>query len=277
VADLAKAELVEAMTGGEGAPAGPGATPRESARSSAPPVLSVRGLSGAAFADVSFDVRVGEVIGIAGSNASGKHQLAETLYGLRAPSAGEVTVSGSAVAPGDVVAALRRGIALVPRDRHDQGVVPGMSIADNAAMTVLDRLGPAGIVRRGKLLGMGTRAIAEYDMVAAGADVPVAELSGGNQQKVVLARALASDPGVLVLINPTAGVDVRSKEALLAVVERVRERGTAVLIVSDELDDLRSCDRVLVLRSGHLTAEHPAGWPDAELVASIEGVDLDGE
>jgi simple sugar transport system ATP-binding protein len=82
---------------------------------------------------------------------------------------------------------------------------------------------------------------------------------------------------VLVLINPTAGVDVRSKEALLAVVRRVRERGTAVLIVSDELDDLRSCDRVLVLRSGRLAGEYPAGWSDNELVASIEGVNLDGK
>jgi simple sugar transport system ATP-binding protein len=100
-------------------------------------------------------------------------------------------------------------------------------------------------------------------------------LSGGNQQKVVLARALASDPAVLVLINPTAGVDVKSKEALLRQVERVRAEGRAVLIVSDELDDLRPCDRVLVLRAGSLVAEHQAGWSVGDLVADIEGVGAD--
>jgi simple sugar transport system ATP-binding protein len=111
--------------------------------------------------------------------------------------------------------------------------------------------------------------------VAAGPEQEADALSGGNQQKIVLARALAGDPDVLVLINPTAGVDVKSKEALLGQVERVRAEGKAVLVVSDELDDLRPCDRVLVLRAGELVAEHEAGWSVTDLVADIEGVTHD--
>lgn len=150
-----------------------------------------------------------------------------------------------------------------------------LSIADNATMTVLDRLGTAGVAAPRARTRTASRALSEYDIVAAGPDQAVSDLSGGNQQKVVLARALARDPGVVVLINPTAGVDVKSKEALLAVVDRVRADGKAVLIVSDELDDLRLADRVLVLRGGRVVGEHDAGWADGDLVADIEGVELD--
>jgi simple sugar transport system ATP-binding protein len=100
----------------------------------------------------------------------------------------------------------------------------------------------------------------------------VSDLSGGNQQKVVMARALAGDPKVLVLINPTAGVDVKSKESLLGVVDRVARAGTAVIVVSDELDDLRVCDRVLVMFHGQVAGQFGRDWSEQELVASIEGV-----
>jgi simple sugar transport system ATP-binding protein len=107
-----------------------------------------------------------------------------------------------------------------------------------------------------------------------GPDLPVAGLSGGNQQKVVMARALADSPKVLVLITPTAGVDVRSKDFLLRKVEETAAGGAAVLLASDELDDLRICDRVVVMVQGRVVAEIPRGWKDHELVAAMEGVDL---
>jgi simple sugar transport system ATP-binding protein len=271
VADLSRAELIDAMTGEEGGLTVTDAAERESV-TDADDALTVDALSGDGFAGVSFAVRHGEVVGLAGSNASGKHQVAETVYGLRAPRTGHVTAGGAQLPGGDVGAALRAGIGCVPRDRHHQGLVLGLPIADNAAMTVLDRLGPAGIAGPAARNRLASRAIVDYDIVAAGPEQQTDALSGGNQQKVVLARALASDPAVLVLINPTAGVDVKSKEALLAQVERVRAEGKAVLIVSDELDDLRPCDRVLVLRAGEVVAEHAAGWSVADLVADIEGV-----
>ncbi|RZQ60635.1 sugar ABC transporter ATP-binding protein [Amycolatopsis suaedae] len=275
VDELSRAQLIDAMTGEEGGLAVADAADRAPLPAGADAALTVEDLSGDDFAGVSFTLRRGEVLGLAGSNASGKHQVAETVYGLRAPSGGRVLLDGAALPAGDVGAALRAGIGCVPRDRHHQGLVLGLSIADNATMTVLDRLGPAGLAPPKAREARAATAIADYGVVAAGPEQEVSALSGGNQQKVVLARALAGDPRVLVLINPTAGVDVKSKEALLAVVDRVRAEGKAVLIVSDELDDLRPADRVLVLRSGRLVAEHQAGWSDGDLVADIEGVELD--
>jgi simple sugar transport system ATP-binding protein len=116
--------------------------------------------------------------------------------------------------------------------------------------------------------------IDELAIKTPGPDLPVSGLSGGNQQKVVMARALADDPRLLVLITPTAGVDVRSKEFLLGKVAAVADAGTAVVIASDELDDLRGCDRVLVMFQGRVVASLPRGWADHDLVATMEGVDL---
>lgn len=275
VAEITRTQLIDAMTGESGGLTVVDAATRDRVAAGVDDVLTVSGLSGEAFTDISFGLRRGEVVGIAGSNASGKHQVAETIYGLRAPLAGVVEVGGRPLRRGDVKAALRAGIACVPRDRHHQGLVLGMSIADNTTLSIMDRLGAAGLAAPGARATVATKAIADYGIVAAGPEQPTDALSGGNQQKVVLARALASDPSVLVLINPTAGVDVKSKEALLGQVERVRAAGKAVLIVSDELDDLRPCDRVLVLRAGTLVAEHEAGWSVSDLVADIEGVGAD--
>ena len=269
VADVSRPELIEAMTGEAGGLTVPSGEGRPSSKVEA---LTVRGLAGDSFAEVDFAVHKGEVVGFAGSASSGKHEVAETIYGLRKATAGTVSVGGVAVPNGNVRAALKRGIGCVPRDRHHEGLVVGMTIADNAAMTVLDRLGPAGIVSPAQLAAVGSKAISSYDIKASGPAQPVSDLSGGNQQKVVMARALASEPEVLVLINPTAGVDVKSKESLLGVVDTVARSGTAAIVVSDELDDLRVCDRVLVMFHGRVVGEVQRGWTDQELVAAIEGI-----
>ncbi|MFD5245559.1 sugar ABC transporter ATP-binding protein [Amycolatopsis sp. NPDC058340] len=273
VSEVGRAELIDAMTGEQGGLSVRDAATREALDADADEVLAVDGLSGDGFSGVTFRIRRGEVIGLAGSNASGKHQVAETVYGLRSPSSGTVRVDGKPLKPGDIPAAIRAGIGCVPRDRHHEGLVLEHSIADNATLSILDRMGKGGLASPGARYGRAAQALTDYDIVAADADQPVSDLSGGNQQKVVLARALAGDPRLVVLINPTAGVDVKSKEALLAVVDRVRAEGKAVLIVSDELDDLRLSDRVLVLRAGAVVAEHRAGWSDGDLVADIEGVE----
>ncbi|MFJ8910070.1 sugar ABC transporter ATP-binding protein [Amycolatopsis sp. NPDC102389] len=273
VAEVGRAELIDAMTGEQGGLSVRDASTREALDADADEVLTVEGLSGDGFSGVTFRIHRGEVIGLAGSNASGKHQVAETVYGLRSPSAGTVRVDGKPLKAGDIPAAIRAGIGCVPRDRHHEGLVLEHSIADNATLSILDRMGKGGLAAPGVRYSKASKALADYDIVAADADQPVSDLSGGNQQKVVLARALAGDPRLVVLINPTAGVDVKSKEALLAVVDRVRAEGKAVLIVSDELDDLRLSDRVLVLRAGAVVAEHRAGWSDGDLVADIEGVE----
>ncbi|MFF4018799.1 sugar ABC transporter ATP-binding protein [Streptomyces sp. NPDC001843] len=270
VAELPRAALVEAMAGES---VEDRRTPHATAAAEGPVVLDVRGLASEAYDAVDLTVRSGEVVGLAGSSGSGKTELAETLAGLRSPTAGTARLEDRELPFGDVRATLKAGVGCVPRDRHDQGLVAGMTIGDNTTLGVLDRLGRYGFVAPDRKRGFATDLIERLDIHAEGPDQPVSDLSGGNAQKVVMARALARDPRLLVLINPTAGVDVKSKESLLARVDGARDDGTAVLVVSDELDDLRRCDRVLVLFHGRVVAEHPAGWRDHELIASIEGVD----
>ncbi|MFF8726520.1 sugar ABC transporter ATP-binding protein [Streptomyces sp. NPDC015171] len=270
VADLPRAALVEAMAG---ASLTEHTATRAPVTAAAPVVLDVRGLTSAAYRDIDLTVRRGEVVGLAGISGSGKVELAETLAGLRTPAGGTAQLDGDRLPFGDVRAALDAGVGCVPRDRHEQGLVPGMTVGDNATLSVLDRLGRYGFVGTARRSAFAAELIDRLGIRTEGPGQPVCDLSGGNAQKVVMARALASDPRLLVLINPTAGVDVKSKESLLARVDSAREDGTAVLVVSDELDDLRRCDRVLVLFHGRIVAEHPAGWRDHELIASTEGVD----
>ncbi|NUP21476.1 MAG: sugar ABC transporter ATP-binding protein [Streptomyces sp.] len=276
VAELPRRALVEAMAGESLEAIAEQAVDPRDVDHDAPVLLEARGLTSPAYQDIDLTVRRGEVVGLAGISGSGKVELAESFAGLHTPTGGTAQLGGERLPFGDVQAALRAGVACVPRDRHDQGLVAGMTIGDNATMSVLERLGRFGFVGTERKRGFATALIERLDIHTEGPDQLVSDLSGGNAQKVVMARALASDPRLLVLINPTAGVDVKSKESLLARVDSAREDGIAVLVVSDELDDLRRCDRVLVLFHGRVVAEHPAGWRDHELIASIEGVDHHG-
>ncbi|AUH43900.1 sugar ABC transporter ATP-binding protein [Streptomyces sp. CMB-StM0423] len=277
VSGLPKEDLVAAMTG-EGSPAGaagPAAVPRQAtAASGAEPVLRAHALAVAgAYEPLDLAVRAGEVVGLAGAAASGNTAIGETLVGMRAPDGGRVEVRGTAVRTGSVPHALEAGIGYVPEDRHEQGLVPGRSVAENATLTVADQLGPYGTVLPSRTRRFAQRMIESLDIKTSGPGQDVDGLSGGNQQKVVIARALARDPGVLVAIKPTAGVDVKSKDALLGVVRRVADGGSGAVIVSDELDDLRVCDRVLALFHGRVVAEFAGGWTDRELVAAMEGIE----
>ncbi|WP_280433279.1 sugar ABC transporter ATP-binding protein [Nocardia brasiliensis] len=270
-AELGKQDLIAAMTGDsmELQTAAPRGVPDLAAT----PTLRVEGLSGAGeFTDVTFQVSPREIVGLAGGGSSGRIEVAETIVGLRKAAAGSVLVSGRMPPRGGVRAALDAGIGFVPRDRHEEGLIPEMSVADNATLTVPRRVGRLGLLSRRTRNAVADQAIDALGIKTSGPDQSVAELSGGNQQKVVFARALATDPAVLVLITPTAGVDVRSKQTLRAVVRAAADRGTAVLVVSDELDDLRDCDRVLVMVQGRIAQEFEKGWGDKELVAAMEGL-----
>ncbi|MEU6806883.1 ATP-binding cassette domain-containing protein, partial [Streptomyces neyagawaensis] len=272
VAPPARTPVAPAMTG-------EAATDRRTERAgtldaAAPAALHVNALRGDGYDDVSLRVGAGEIVGLAGAAGSGRTEVAETVVGLRAAAAGEVEIAGNRPRPGSVPAALAAGAGFVPQDRHHQGFVPDMSIADNATLSVPHRLGTNGFLSRDRRDRLAGNMIEKLAIKTPGPELPVSALSGGNQQKVVMARALADDPRLLVLINPTAGVDVRSKEFLLGKVEETAETGTGVLIASDELDDLRMCDRVLVMFQGRVTSEIARGWHDHELVAAMEGVDL---
>lgn len=268
VADLPHDDLVTAMTGE--------ATVAYESRTRTPGekvVLSSAGLTLAGrYQDVDLSVRSGEVVGLAGSASSGKVGVAETLVGLRKADSGTVVVNGARVKPGDVPAALKAGLGFVPEDRHHEGFVPLLSVGENATIPIARRLGRFGTVSPAKRRGKAVQLIKELDIKTEGPDQPVGDLSGGNAQKVVFARALVDDPAALVVINPTAGVDVKAKQALLGAVEDAVERGAGAVVVSDELDDLRICDRVLVMFHGRIVKDVPRGWTDHELVAVMEGI-----
>ncbi|WP_411144155.1 sugar ABC transporter ATP-binding protein [Streptomyces sp. x-80] len=270
VAGLPRTELVRAMTGEEPAAARP---VRAAGPAAGEPVLRTEGLVLAGrFAPLDLTVRAGEVVGLAGATASGNTAIGETLAGLRTPGGGRITVRGRPVRTGSVPHAIAAGIGYVPEDRHRQGLIPGRSVAENATLTVADQLGPLGTVLPGRTREFAHRMITSLDIRTTGPGQPVAGLSGGNQQKVVIARALAREPSVLVAVRPTNGVDVKSKEALLGVVREVADGGSGAVIVSDELDDLRVCDRVLAVFHGRVVAEFGSGWSDHELVAAMEGM-----
>ncbi|MFF9349687.1 sugar ABC transporter ATP-binding protein [Streptomyces sp. NPDC014734] len=276
VADIGTSDLVAAMTGERSAAATAwhADTGRTATRDTAAvPVLRTEGLTlRGEFEPLDLAVSPGEVLGLAGSAASGNTAVGEALAGMRKPDGGTVSVHGRAVRPGSVPHALDAGIGYIPEDRHDQGLVPDRSVAENATLTVTDQLGPWGTVLPSRTREFARAMITSLDIKTRGPEQPVSGLSGGNQQKVVVARALARDPSVLVAVRPTAGVDVKSKDSLLGVVRRVADEGNAAVIVSDELDDLRVCDRVLALFHGRLVATFASGWADGDLVAAMEGV-----
>jgi simple sugar transport system ATP-binding protein len=271
VAEMPRNRLIEAMTGEAASLRTDSAAPQRTGDESAV-VLEIDDLSGDDFARVSFVVRRGEVVGISGATSSGRIGVAEAVAGLGRYRGGAIRVNGRTLPPADVPAALALGVGCVPKSRHKQGLVLQQSVADNVTMTASRHLGPLGFVAPGRKRALTQRTIGALGVVTQGPGQLVSALSGGNQQKVVFGRALATAPDVLVLMDPTAGVDVKSKEALLAVVGRMREEGKAILVVSSEIEDLRTCDRVLVMRHGAVVAEYPAGWTDAALVASIEGI-----
>lgn len=272
VETISQADLVGAMTG-DASRAAAAWAPGPAAGRDGEPVLRLDGLRvPGEVLDVSLEVAAGEILGVAGIGGSGKVALAEAIAGVGPRSGGTVTVDGTPVGAGDVRGALRAGLGFVPQDRHHEGFVPRLSIAENATMTISERFGRGGWIDGRRQQDAGRRMMGRLDIKSDGPNQPVDELSGGNAQKVVMARALANDPCTLVLINPTAGVDVRSKESLLSTVRSAAEDGTGVLLVSDEAEDLRICHRVVVMFEGRLRPELPPGWTDRDLVAATEGV-----
>jgi simple sugar transport system ATP-binding protein len=274
VGKLPRGELIGAMTGEASALQAPRS--RNGVAHPEEGILSVVDLcSTDTFADVSFGVRAGEIVGLAGSGGSGKIEVAEAIAGLHAAKSGTIDVAGRRLRRGDVNSALVAGVGFLPHDRHHQGLVPAMPIGDNATLTIPEKLGPAGFLNPRRRDAIAGAAIEDLTIKAPGPEVPASSLSGGNQQKLVMARALANEPRLLVLITPTAGVDVRSKEFLLGRVEKEADCGTAVLIASDDLDDLRLCDRILVMFRGRIVAELSRGWSERDVVAAMEGLAID--
>ncbi|MFG3248640.1 sugar ABC transporter ATP-binding protein [Streptomyces sp. NPDC048187] len=220
-------------------------------------VLGVRRLTReGVFTDVSFDVRRGEIVALAGLVGAGRTEVARAVFGVDRRDAGEVEVEGKPLVNGSPSAAMAAGIALVPEDRRAQGLVMGMSIERNIGLTGLRTTVRAGLVDRGaersRSLDWAVKLQVKYARIAD----TVATLSGGNQQKVVLAKWLATGPKVLIVDEPTRGIDVGTKAEVHRLLSRLAADGVAVLMISSDLPEvLGMADRVLVMHEGRLTAE----------------------
>jgi simple sugar transport system ATP-binding protein len=252
---LDRAGLAEAMVGRPVAP--PSRPPGTPGR----PVLEIAGLdvpgrSGrGGLAGASLTVRAGEIVGVAGVSGNGQEALAAALSGLVAPSAGTIRVDGVALRP-DPRAALAAGIGRIPEDRHRDGVVGDMSVEENLVLE--DLRGPAtqrrGLLQFRAIRRRAAEAIAAYDVRCPGPTARVRLLSGGNMQKLVLARALGPEPKLVLAAQPTRGLDVGATGAVHARLIEARARGAAVLLISEDLDELLALsDRVVVLFHGRLT------------------------
>jgi simple sugar transport system ATP-binding protein len=237
--------------------------------------LVVRSRAGAV-EGVSITLRAGECLGLVGLDGSGSATTADAVIGLIKPVSGTVKVSGGLVQPGKVDAVLHRGVGYVPQDRHARGFAPQLGVGENLTMAVLDRVapGPIGLVSSKVRDAIARGLTDKLQIVASSLEQPVSSLSGGNQQKVVVGRALAREPSVLVVVNPTVGVDVASKEALLDAIGRARDQGMAVLLVSDDFEDLRICTRLQVMVRGRISREfNEPPWDRQELISAVEGLE----
>ncbi len=240
----------------------------------APPALSVRGLRRARqFSDVTFHVLPGEVVGLYGLVGSGTGAVARALYGIDPADGGEVEIKGRTLRltrPADAVAA---GIAMLPANRKVQGVFASKSIAFNISVGHLKLLSRFRFwVDRRRERAVARDFLRRIAIKAPSVSTPVGTLSGGNQQKVVLARSLVERPEILVLEEPTQGVDIGAKEEIHQIILDLANAGSAVLVVSTDLPEvLRLADRVLVLRDGRITAEFPRGASQAQVLAAAAG------
>ena len=220
-------------------------------------VLSVSGLGrDGAFEDVSFGVRAGEIVGLGGLVGSGRTEIARVLFGIDRPSRGTIRFDGQDVTIDEPSQAMALGIAYLSEDRLGQSLVMDFGVLANATLPTIDQATVAGLIRPGRELSLVEAHLERLRLRFRSYDQPVRTLSGGNQQKVVVAKWLATKPRLLILDEPTQGVDVQTKAEVHALIADLARQGMAIILISSELPELIGmCDRILVLREGRIRAE----------------------
>jgi rhamnose transport system ATP-binding protein len=233
------------------------------------PVLELRDLARPPVTNgVSLTVRAGEIVGLAGLVGSGRSELAQAIFGVTPATGGEIRVDGKRKVVRSVADARRLGIAYVPEDRGIQGLVRPMSLRENASLAVLGDLARLGFIDRGAELRLAEDVVARFGVRTAGVEQIVGRLSGGNQQKIVLGKWLAARPRVLILDEPTRGIDVGAKAEIHRLMGELAGRGLAILMISSELPEvLGMSDRVLTMRGGRIVAAFPRAEATQERVA----------
>ena len=220
------------------------------------------------FHDVSLSVHRGEILGIFGLMGAGRTELLETLFGLHsAASAGEVYVAGHRVKLTSPADAIEHGLALAPEDRKGEGIFPALSVAENMSLACLSRLARFGLVDEKSEQQLVESAIDRFRVKTPTSRQLICNLSGGNQQKVILAKWLATEPDVLLLDEPTRGIDVNAKAEIYELIRDLVTEGLAVVFVSSELPEVQAlADRIIVLCEGKLTATFDRAEADEEAI-----------
>jgi ribose transport system ATP-binding protein len=243
-------------------------------RPDSPVVLELRGVRGRRLHDLDLEVHRGEILGIAGLAGDGVNELPYALAGhARHPVTGSIRLPQRSREWTDIADAARLGIPLVPADRAREAIVPGFAVRENLTLSVLDRLGSRGKLSKSAEQSLVGRWTERLGVVTAGSDALISTLSGGNQQKVVVARCLARNPELLVLAEPTAGVDIGTRVAIYELIAGLARDGLTVIVSSSDLGDLLAmCTRIVVLREGRVGSELGGeGLTEHALVNAIEG------
>ena len=234
-------------------------------------VLEVRNLTREPYTrDISFQVRAGEIVGLAGLVGSGRSETAQVIFGITPAQSGEILVDGKKVTINRPSQAVEHGIAYVPEDRGTQGLIKQMTIRENVSLAVLETIANSSIIDFKKEHEMAEGAIKQFGIRAYGPEQVVNKLSGGNQQKVVVSKWLASNPKLLIMDEPTRGVDVGAKSEIHRLMSRLAaERGLAILMISSELPEvLGMSDRVLVMREGRIVADYTRDEANQEKIGA---------
>jgi len=250
--EINRAALVQMMVG---RPASSLFADRASARVG-PEVLRVEGLGlRGRFEDVSFSLRSGEIVGMAGLVGAGRSEIAQALFGMTPPTAGRVRLQGEVVAPRSPRQMLRLGLAYLPEDRDAQGLIMRETIVENVTLPIVGRLARLGVLSPNRERRISTEAVRAYQVKATSIHQVVSALSGGNRQKVAFAKWLATNPVALILDEPTHGVDIGSKAQIHKIIAELADKGLAVLLISSDLPEiLAMSDRTLVIAEGRLVA-----------------------
>jgi ribose transport system ATP-binding protein len=223
-----------------------------------------------AFRDASLQLAAGEIVGLAGLMGSFRSELGRALCGILRPSAGEIRLRGEPVRWANLSDAMRRRVAYVPAERKTDGLFLDLSLAENLTVAAPRKVSRAGLFSRPRAAAAARRAIERLRIKAPGPGIRVGALSGGNQQKTLLARVLEIEPEVLVVEEPTRGVDVGSKREIHALLARLAENGAAILLISSDLVELIGiCDRILVMHAGRIVSEVAAAEASEEAIVAL--------
>jgi rhamnose transport system ATP-binding protein len=211
-----------------------------------------------AFENISFMLRKGEIIGLGGLVGAGRTEVARALFGVAPAMSGQIKINGTLANIHKPADAIEHGIAFVPEDRAGDGIFATLPVEHNLTAAIPRKIAPKGVIRRRLERGFSRKSVDDLSIRLASLGQPIIELSGGNQQKVILARWLLTEPDILILDEPTRGIDIGVKAEFYGMIGDLAKAGRAILLISSELPELLSlCDRILVMSEGHLTAEIP--------------------